>query len=321
MRLRTFQITASVLVAGCYHLLLISGASQELLLLALAVPLVCFLGIPHGATDHVLHNFEESGVISTRVRLSFLGNYLFKLGAYAVVWFFFPTFSLVVFLVLSAFHFGETQWTIASPSAALPKIIRPILFISWGISLLFIFFFLYPEETLSYTEGLRPSYQPVHFRYFMLNIAGVAFAIWLSVAVNHLEAKEVLQHLVEFALIVFLVWSTNLLTGFAIFFGVWHSMDAISLQLSGLKKAGKFTLMDFTRAALPFSLISIAGIVLVLSAWRYLNIQMSPYALFLVLISLLTLPHQGEVSRFYTKSFNTNLYHAIRKNISAARHR
>ncbi|MEM9984167.1 MAG: Brp/Blh family beta-carotene 15,15'-dioxygenase, partial [Bacteroidota bacterium] len=60
-----------------------------------------------------------------------------------------------------------------------------------------------------------------------------------------------------------------------------------------------FDWKDFFRAALPFSLISFAGIGLLLGAAFWMGELISPYLLFFMAISVLTLPHMVFMQGFY----------------------
>lgn len=293
----------SIAVVILFQVLQQMGVNENVITLSLSIPLILILGIPHGATDHVLHNFKEQGIISSRIRVKFIAPYLLKLICFAFIWYVTPTLSLAFFLAISSFHFGETQWTIARPDLEVPEIVRTILYCAWGASVIFAMFYLYPSNTLYFLKDLRFNLQTEHFRFLSLHIAGVGFAVWLSIAINHLSLRETAKHLIEFALILVLVASSNLLVGFSIFFALWHSFDAISLQLSGLTTSGNFQLRHFIASATPFSAISFAGIGLIAYLWYVSLLPISLHSLFIVLISLLTLPHFTEVSKFYARGF------------------
>ena len=66
-------------------------------------------GIPHGALDHLV----EAQTLKKRqiaFRLPFfLAKYLLTMTIYGVVWYALPTPSLLFFLIISSWHFGETD--------------------------------------------------------------------------------------------------------------------------------------------------------------------------------------------------------------------
>ena len=73
-------------------------------------------GIPHGALDHLINQkIQESG----KTKFShwrFHLKYMATIAAYILLWNFFPMTSFVLFLLISAFHFGETDLAIAGKS-------------------------------------------------------------------------------------------------------------------------------------------------------------------------------------------------------------
>jgi Brp/Blh family beta-carotene 15,15'-monooxygenase len=64
------------------------------------------VGIPHGAIDHLISN----PVFEIRSFKFFLMKYISLIGLYLIVWYFFPLLALLAFLVMSAYHFGQTHF-------------------------------------------------------------------------------------------------------------------------------------------------------------------------------------------------------------------
>ena len=67
--------------------------------------LILLLGIPHGAIDHVL--FFKKRKMS---QLKFYSIYLGLSFLFVILWHILPVTSLILFLLISAFHFGESQF-------------------------------------------------------------------------------------------------------------------------------------------------------------------------------------------------------------------
>lgn len=63
------------------------------------------IGIPHGALDHLLLNPK----ISNKGLVKFILKYLAIIVVYLVVWIFLPVPALLVFLLMSAYHFGQSH--------------------------------------------------------------------------------------------------------------------------------------------------------------------------------------------------------------------
>ncbi len=72
---------------------------------------IIFMGIPHGALDGAISvtlGFTKSFYLQVR----FIITYLFVGSLIVVLWYFLPVFSLILFLILSIFHFGcgDLNW-------------------------------------------------------------------------------------------------------------------------------------------------------------------------------------------------------------------
>ena len=66
---------------------------------------IIFMGIPHGALDGAISvtlGFTKSFYLQVR----FIITYLLIAILIVVLWYFFPVFSLIIFLLASIFHFG-----------------------------------------------------------------------------------------------------------------------------------------------------------------------------------------------------------------------
>ncbi len=93
------------------------------------------VGIPHGAVDHLL----ETGNWNTKKAPRFILMYLFQGAIMAAIWYLFPPIALIIFLLYSAWHFGQAdgkQWGFSSISSLI-----------WGMFVLFYILGTHLEET------------------------------------------------------------------------------------------------------------------------------------------------------------------------------
>ena len=72
---------------------------------------IIFMGIPHGALDGAISvtlGFTKSFYLQVR----FIITYLLVATLVVVMWYFLPVFSLILFLIVSIFHFGcgDLNW-------------------------------------------------------------------------------------------------------------------------------------------------------------------------------------------------------------------
>jgi len=197
-----------------------------------------FPGIPHGAVDHWVSLGKR---ISWKPLIGFVSKYLLLVAAIAGLWWISPTLGLIIFLLYSAWHFGETDLRDWQSFSAFKSGL-------WGISVLGTILFghyadmeyflsAYGAETLS---NVLASYQtPL----LMVSVLGLFWTGWL---IRHANLKI-------WAITTFVILSglmLPLLLAFALYFIGFHSVRG----WSHLLKALHTTTPKMVRMALPFSL-------------------------------------------------------------------
>ena len=86
-----------------------------------------------------------------------------------------------------------------------------------------------------------------------------------------------------------------------IYFALWHSLSSINWEIKVFRlEQAQFSWRDFVKHAWPFSLISFVGIAILLAAGSFLSTLISPFLLFFIAISVLTLPHMVYMQQFYS---------------------
>ncbi len=262
--------------------------------------LIVLTGIPHGATDHILHQATQQETNWWE----FLGIYLGTMLVYGLAWYFFPLVSLLIFLGISAYHFGQSQLLYLNISEKSPS--KTFTYLLWGTWLLTSLLLLRSDESAAILEGLFPQVS-AWIRMGAENvvlIVGVLSGLVLFNLLIHFVNKRIKidQIIEEFTVILALLLLFNLSSlwvSFGIYFGVWHACSSIRIEIDGLKQQRAYSLAAFFREALPFSLVSFAGIALLIVAGVYLKTYVSLPLLFFIAISTLTLPHLLYIQRFY----------------------
>jgi Brp/Blh family beta-carotene 15,15'-monooxygenase len=97
----------------------------------LIIVLILF-GVPHGALDlYIDQHLRKSESNQKTFLLKYIGNII----AYALVWYFFPIAALVIFILITAYHFGEIDW-IGKANLVTHKFIYTLLGFAWILFLL-----------------------------------------------------------------------------------------------------------------------------------------------------------------------------------------
>ena len=272
--------------------------------LGLPILLIVLFGIPHGATDHLADNYSKSGRFSSSVSFGFLLHYLSPIAIYGLLWWLLPTFSLIFFLAISAYHFGETQ---IMASFKCDKKLGSLLYFSWGSLLLAALFLFHPNDTYVYlkevvsvinTELITSVAEIVFISASVIFVGSSAYLFYSK----NLDAKNTGLILLDTFLLITLIWQTDLLYGFAIFFACWHSYDAILLQIEGFKQVKQsFDMKSFYKYASPFTAISLVALAVLFYLFINYQLAINLAMVFFIFISVITLPHMLTIRDFYDK--------------------
>jgi Brp/Blh family beta-carotene 15,15'-monooxygenase len=271
---------------------------SETVIFAIAGFFVLLLGIPHGASDPIIYNFIDRRKLSVKASPTFLLTYVVFIVVYLGLWIVFPRLSLIFFLLISSFHFGETQ-LINATNEPLKKY---ALSFTWGTAVLSMLLLSHLDVLAGWLMPIVQSQHP-----FMWLESHKWIVITVSISLSLVAIATVKPHLLlkessELVLLTLLFTYTDILIGFSIFFCFWHSWDALELQLRGLRQIDKnLKTMHFVRKILPYSLMSIAAMIVFTVLSIALKLELSWIIVFFVLVALLTLPHSIIISRFYQK--------------------
>lgn len=282
--------------------------------LIIFVLLMVVIGIPHGAVDHVMFlqieqeastDHDKSSkpnsqkATSPSLRKFFL-VYVSIIIVYSLLWIALPKVCLVIFLLMSFYHFGQSQlYYLKLPEGSPLKI---ALYLCWGaIIIIGIVTFNYGEsvEVLAEIIALEEifSYESLERLLILIctfTLTGLVFALFLK----KIQFSELIFEVASLALLLAMFYLAPLLVSFAVYFGLWHSLKAIQAELRNLEKRQQ-SLRWYYQQAWPFSLVSFAGIGTLLIAAQLLESYISPYMLFFIAISVLTMPHMYYMQQLY----------------------
>jgi Brp/Blh family beta-carotene 15,15'-monooxygenase len=260
---------------------------------------ILLLGIPHGAIDHVL--LTEKISIN---KFWFYSLYLGLITINTVLWFVLPGLSLLFFLLVSAYHFGQSQLSFL-PESFLSK----LLFILWGISIL-SGLLLYNSSDIDWllmntSEFGISSFEGLLYEVKLITITSTASVILLLgyfLYKNKITLEKMGLELIDLFLVHASFYILPLLIGFTLYFIILHSLKVMVDEFEFLKsKKPSFNISKFIALLTPFSLLSFIGsaiiIALIFNGWLNLSLAF----ILLVLLSGITLPHSVVMEFFYTE--------------------
>ena len=275
---------AAALIILLIHLS--APASSVFIGSAFALIGLMLLGIPHGSLDHIIT--EKTGAAGGQQSFSllrFLVVYLLTMGIYALFCVWLPVFSLGFFLLMSAWHFGETDF---ENNRLGQHWIAKAGFMLYGCLLLF---------------GLLAN-DDAQTREILVSLLGPS--VVLNGFVDVVNQYPLLRFTEFFALgfravMLPVAFFLPLLEGFLLYFchhHAWVNMLRMRERLYDDSSEGLYAMIkDMT----PFSAISVVGIIILVASSPLWLSHVNPVLLFFILISVLTLPHAGIMSKFYNK--------------------
>jgi Brp/Blh family beta-carotene 15,15'-monooxygenase len=240
-----------------------------------------WVGLPHGALDHLLESRNISGKITSR----FVAKYVGIMALYFVLWWILPVFSFIIFILYSAFHFGQSdmeEWNVSRQ-----KNIKALV---WGVLLLGMLLFPHMNEVADIAGGMGVKLNAG----IDWDLVGLFFAIsafgWGVVGKNKFMVLSTCMLILTAALPV--------LSAFGLYFIGQHSLNGWSHLKKGMQVSGKILFFK----AFPFT----AGALLLMAAALSLPLfgilpgsDESWISLFFVFLACISMPHVWAMHRFY----------------------
>ncbi len=256
---------------------------------------VLLMGIPHGALDHLVGHETALRQNKPFSLGAFLFKYLSTMFVYALAWYIFPTVSLLFFLIISAWHFGETDIE-AAPNTRLWNVTQFL----FGTLVLAAILLTHSEETtpilsrITQDEFLSISVWQfcILHKVKLLTVATGLFAFTFILAQKQSPIVLNKPRLIQLSLILVLSYFLPLLPAFALYFGGWHSICSFK-SISDYLRQNTNSNNYFTiwLKALFFSLVAFVFLGLIVCYWFYFQQVWNPLPLVFVFLSMITLPH------------------------------
>ena len=260
------------------------------------VSLILLTGIPHGALDHLIQEATDKKFNRIYSAKMFSIKYLTIMAFYALAWYLFSGLSLLVFLFISAWHFGETDLEKAPQNALIWSFTRLI----YGFYILAFILLTHINEVKPIVNKMIGNQQStlILWNFIITNVKQILYLLGLSFITIFIVAQS--EFLIKFdkirifrlCMILLISAYLPLLPAFALYFGGWHALCAFDNIHDYLRKDyPDLTFKLVYLKSLPLTFLSI--IFLCGSLW-YINVYTQNFDFFPVLfifISLITLPH------------------------------
>lgn len=269
--------------------------------LIIAVSLIALIGIPHGATDYIIFQYLSKPFWGTDSLFYFYRNYILIMGAYALLWLLSPTLSLAAFILLSIYHFGQSNWNFLEKTS---KILKHTLFVVWGAFVLLTPILAHYEQAqpiIAQILGFEPIAIDTGWRYAIIAILfahSVFSCLYLSFE-GHITRKELQDEMLNLFLLLTVYLFTPLLLGFAIYFVLWHSLGSVMDQITFFKTRIKnYNWKKYILHAFPLTILALGTLAGLILLQQNMGVSANLGMMFMF-ISVVTLPHMLLIDQLY----------------------
>ena len=257
----------------------------------IAYIMVISVGILHGANDLLILSTKEQ---KDKKLIKNLSIYIGIILLCIVIYWFSSFVAIVLFVVLSAYHFGEEH---LSYKINVNFGFNAVYFLSYG---LFIFALLF-YQSLSDVDVIMTELTGRTFSKTQIEITLIVSTIFLSTGSVYLilmkrnESVLFLREFLYLVLLFFVFNTSSLILGFAIYFILWHSIPSIIHQIEFISGSlNKRNIVTYVKKALIYWVISIAGLLVLYQVLP--EIKLLATVVFVILFAV-TAPHTWVMHR------------------------
>jgi Brp/Blh family beta-carotene 15,15'-monooxygenase len=264
------------------------------------VVVIAVLGIPHGAADHLVIEAIDGRRHGARRR--FVARYLLAMAAVAIVWSVAPGFALAVFLAMSVHHFGQSDLAYLR----LPGRRQVLLQWSRGLFLVGLPIVAHLAAVSPVVERLGggdPSSWPWladHWWLWSVLLVGQHLVIGAAIAHQAADRSFAARETVTVAALTFVFLLVDPLLGFAVYFGLWHSLGHLFV-LTDLLGSEPPSARSVARFAAPLIVLSLVGLAALAGGALVAGRVEALLPLAVVAAAMLTAPHMAVVERLWRR--------------------
>lgn len=246
------------------------------------------LGILHGANDLGIgkKTLQTHSYISKKWFLLLI--YVSTIFCIALLLIQFPSVTLALFVLLSAYHFGEQHWeSFISNKGVFTKLFMT----AYGMSIFTLLFSAHSPIVSEIIADITSTVVSYKFLQISMYVSlGITALLYIIKYRNQFEYSFALRQ--AFYLLVFFVVfsSTTLLWAFAIYFIFWHSLPSLVDQMNFLFARNDFKgFLMFVKSSWLYWTMAVLSLgIYFLIIQHYYTLELS---LFFAFLTALTIPH------------------------------
>ena len=258
--------------------------------------LIFSFGILHGSNDILLiESFKDKESKYTFPKI--LSVYLLVVLTAVIVFYFIPVVALILFVVFSAFHFGEQHWEYLNLNIG--KYLSMVFYFLYGNFILLLLFEFNKAEVVEVIYSITHYSLDEAFitKSLVINAIALGSCMLLLILKSKAFKNQILKELFYLLIFGIIFKVSTLIWGFTIYFVFWHSIPSLYEQVSFIY--GDYntkTIFNYFKNALPYWIISLIGIAIVYFIFKDETIF---YAVFFSFIAAVTFPHSIVINNMF----------------------
>ncbi len=258
--------------------------------------IIALTGVPHGSLDFFI---EKQSYINNNQKISlksFLVKYLLSMLCYGISWWLFPSLSLLAFIIMAAYHFGEIDWPVRGNS----KLDAP-LYTIYGFLLIAFILTSHIHSAAPILEAIVQrklnaefwlEWGTFLFPYSCILLGAHITAIVFLHARLGWDRKVLYQFLIQTLVLVSISYWLPLYLSFGFYFGLWHSLISFNLIRQQMNLNNDWPGWFFmVKKAIPFTTMAWIGIGVLIFASGIFATEWLVLSNLFMGIAILTLPH------------------------------
>ena len=272
--------------------LIIAFLSSEYIQNIIGIIAILCIGIIHGANDiKIISTFSNNGN-----KFKYFSFYLLTVLIGCLLFFFLPSIALLVFVLVSCFHFGEQHWE----SKLKPNKYNSFFYFFYG-GVIFLLLFIIKHEDVSIVIS---QIKGINFESIFFQISFLIFFLCFFIIIFF--KKEFILLFIEILLLLFFIlvfFNSTLIYAFSFYFIIWHSLPSLKSQINNLYGEVSYaSIYNYVKSSILYWLISIVGLF---SFYYFFDIQSNYFLpLFFSFLAAITFPHVIVISLMFQTNKN-----------------
>ena len=258
--------------------------------------LILSFGILHGANDLLILG-QISKSLTKKGFIKELIIYIIAVFLGVIAFYFFPLVALILFILSSAYHFGQQHWE--HQNLFKDDLNNKINFFLYGLLVLMILFYANKAEVIEIVEQITMNKISSKFINNWMIITAILYVglCLYGTILKKIRYINYFKEILYIAVLTVIFKVADVIWGFAIYFIFWHSIPSLYEQIIFIyKEMNTANFLKYCKNALPYWLLSIIGITVLyylLDDSRLFN------AVLFAFIAAVTFPHTIVIDQLF----------------------